>query len=56
MSPAHIHQYAASISPGQLSESLPSSQVNFSDTFLKKQTKFAKQTDTNQNLSLSNLN
>lgn len=27
MSPAHIHQYAASISPGQLSESLPSSQV-----------------------------
>jgi hypothetical protein len=28
MSPAHLHQYAASISPGQLSESLPSSQVN----------------------------
>ncbi|XP_037031209.1 liprin-alpha-1 isoform X3 [Bradysia coprophila] len=28
MSPAHIHQYAASISPGQLSESLPSSQLN----------------------------
>lgn len=27
MSPAHIHQYAASLSPGQLSESLPSSQV-----------------------------
>ncbi|XP_059614658.1 liprin-alpha-1 isoform X2 [Phlebotomus argentipes] len=29
MSPAHLHQYAASsISPGQLSESLPSSQLN----------------------------
>lgn len=28
MSPAHLHQYVASISPGQLSESLPSSQVN----------------------------
>lgn len=28
MSPAHLHQYTASISPGQLSESLPSSQVN----------------------------
>lgn len=28
MSPAHLHQYVASVSPGQLSESLPSSQVN----------------------------
>ncbi|XP_055853431.1 liprin-alpha-1 isoform X2 [Episyrphus balteatus] len=28
MSPAHLHQYAASLSPGQLSESLPSSQLN----------------------------
>ncbi|XP_055296215.1 liprin-alpha-1 isoform X16 [Sitodiplosis mosellana] len=28
MSPAHLHQYVASISPGQLSESLPSSQLN----------------------------
>jgi len=28
MSPAHLHQYAASlVSPGQLSESLPASQV-----------------------------
>lgn len=27
MSPAHLHQYVASISPGQISESLPSSQV-----------------------------
>lgn len=27
MSPAHLHQYVASISPGHLSESLPSSQV-----------------------------
>lgn len=53
MSPAHIHQYAASISPGQLSESLPSSQVNFDNIFL---IKFAKQTDTNQNLSLRKLN
>lgn len=29
MSPAHLHQYAASLaSPGQLSESLPASQVS----------------------------
>lgn len=27
MSPAHLHQYVSSISPGNLSESLPSSQV-----------------------------
>lgn len=27
MSPAHLHQYATPLSPGQLSESLPSSQV-----------------------------
>ncbi|CAG2057768.1 unnamed protein product, partial [Timema podura] len=27
MSPAHLHQYASTLSPGQLSESLPASQV-----------------------------
>lgn len=30
MSPAHLHQYAVSLSQGQLSESLPSSQVQLS--------------------------
>nr|CAD7438800.1 unnamed protein product [Timema bartmani] len=29
MSPAHLHQYASTLSPGQLSESLPASQMVF---------------------------
>lgn len=39
MSPAHLHQYVASISPGQLSESLPSSQVNYTLSCNRKQKK-----------------
>lgn len=33
MSPAHLHQYAVSLNQGQLSESLPSSQVRYSCFF-----------------------
>lgn len=43
MSPAHLHQYAASLaSPGQLSESLPASQVSITMILIAIQIEFYK--------------